>query len=224
MLPFTVEQFFALFARYNVAIWPAQIFSYLLGTAAVFLLHARSAWSDRIIAAVLGAMWAWTGIGYHLVFFATINKAAYLFGVLFMIQAGALAYAGAFHHRIAFGARADAPGWLGAFFVLYAALLYPAIGVMTGHSPSELPMFGVTPCPVTIFTLGMLLLTRDAFPVPLLAIPVAWSLIGGCAAVLLQVPQDWLLLASGVIAAPLIVMNRRKRFPAQASDASTTCR
>jgi hypothetical protein len=32
----------------------------------------------------------------------------------------------------------------------------------------------------------------------LLVIPVLWSLVGGSAAFLLQVPQDWILLASGL--------------------------
>jgi hypothetical protein len=56
----------------------------------------------------------------------------------------------------------------------------------------------------------MLLSTRQPFPASLLAVPFAWSLIGGSAAVLLNVPQDWLLLASGVIAAPLVLSQRRR--------------
>ena len=69
----------------------------------------------------------------------------------------------------------------------------------------EMPMFGVTPCPVTIFTFGMLLLTTRPPSRWLLVIPFIWSLIGGSAAVLLGVPQDWALLASGLIAIPLIL-------------------
>jgi hypothetical protein len=53
-------------------------------------------------------------------------------------------------------------------------------------------MFGVTPCPVTIFTFGLLL-------------------VGGSAAVLLQVPQDWLLLVSGCVALPLILFRGRQK-------------
>lgn len=210
MLPFTAEQFFDLFARYNAAIWPAQLLAYLLAVVAVLLLRACKGWSDRIIVAILATMWAWTGLAYHLAFFTTINGAAYLFGVLFAVQAAALAHAGVMRHRIVFDARRNAAAWTGAFFMLYATVLYPLIGAMTGHSRTELPMFGVTPCPVTIFTLGMLLLTRD-LPLMLLVIPVLWSLIGGSAAILLQVPQDWLLLASGFIATALTLAGRRKQ-------------
>jgi hypothetical protein len=209
VLPFTTEQFRAVFRSYNEAIWPAQIVAYLLAGLAVVALYGRSARSDRIIAAALAIMWAWTGIAYHLAFFATINKAAYVFSVLFIIQAASLAYAGFLQHRIAFGFHPAPTAWLGAFFVLYATILYPLTGMVAGHSYPELPMFGVTPCPVTIFTFGMLLLTLRPPPVSLLAIPALWSLIGGSAAILLSVPQDWLLLVSGMVSVGLIIARRR---------------
>lgn len=110
-----------------------------------------------------------------------------MFSVLFIIQAASLAYTGFLQHRIAFGFHPAPTAWLGAFFVLYATILYPLIGMVAGHSYPELPMFGVTPCPVTIFTFGMLLLTLRPPPVSLLAIPALWSLIGGSAAILLSV-------------------------------------
>jgi hypothetical protein len=49
-------------------------------------------------------------------------------------------------------------------------------------------------------------------PVPnwLLVVPAIWSLIGGSAAIVLNVPQDWLLLFSGGIAVPLIVVRDRR--------------
>ena len=55
----------------------------------------------------------------------------------------------------------------------------------------------MTPCPVALFTLGWLLLLRSPVKWWVTAIPVAWSLIGGTAAFLLEVPQNWVLLASG---------------------------
>jgi hypothetical protein len=48
----------------------------------------------------------------------------------------------------------------------------------------------------------------------LLVIPFAWSLIGGSAAFLLGVPQDWALLVSGLLAAPMLL-----RGPARQSVA-----
>ncbi len=210
MLPFTNEQFLAVFANYNSAIWPSQIAAYLLGGIAVVLLPRKTPVSDRIVAAILAMMWLWTGVGYHGRWFSAINKAAFLFAALYIVQGCYLIYAGVYRRQLRFGLRWGLATWAGAAFVGYAAIVYPLIGIATGHHYPEMPMFGVTPCPVTIFTFGMLLLTIGPVPRWLVVIPVVWSLIGGSAAILLSVPQDWLLLLSGCIAIPLLVTRDRR--------------
>lgn len=210
MLPFTVEQFLGVFRNYNAAIWPIQIVAYVLGGLALALVFCKAKWSDQIIAGILSAMWAWTGLAYHLTFFTAINKMAYAFGALFVVQAAAFAYAGINRRRIVFGFAADSPAWIGIVFVFYAAGLYPLLGLALGHPFAELPMFGVTPCPVTIFTFGMLLLTSNRVPRSLLVIPVLWSIVGGSAAMLLRVPQDWLLLVSGIVSVALLMRRDRR--------------
>lgn len=209
MLPFTSGQFFAVFAAYNEAIWPTQIAAYLLGVIAVALLFWNPPGADRIIVAIVAAMWLWTGATYHALFFSAINKAAYIFAALFIIQGGYLIYAGLHRGQLRFGHRSRPLNWTGVALMTYAAILYPLIGLSTGHRYPAIPMFGVTPCPVTIFTLGLLLLATPPLSRRLLVIPLIWSLIGGSAAFLLHVPQDWLLLASGVITVPLIALGNR---------------
>jgi Family of unknown function (DUF6064) len=209
MLPFTPEQFFVVFVNYNNAIWPIQIAAYLLGCISVALLFRKTREADRFIAGILAVMWLWTGLGYHGRWFSVINKAAYIFAALFIVQGCYLIFAGVFRHKIRFGIRRGVAAWAGAAFVAYAAIVYPLIGVATGQRYPEAPMFGVTPCPVTIFTFGMFLMTLCPVPRWLLVIPAVWSLIGGTAAILLNVPQDWLLLLSGCIAVPLMVFRDR---------------
>ncbi|RTE91646.1 DUF6064 family protein [Bradyrhizobium sp. LVM 105] len=208
MLPFTQQQFLAVFSDYNEAIWPSQIVAYLLGGTAFLLLFRQTARSSRAIAVVLSAMWIWTGVLYHGIWFSQINKSAYLFALLFVIEGGGLILAGAYGHQLRFGFRRGAAAWIGASLVGYSAIVYPLIGMATGHDYPAVPVFGVTPCPVAIFTFGMLLLTIGPVPHWLLVVPVIWSLIGGSAAILLAVPQDWLLLVSGLVAAPLIAIRR----------------
>lgn len=208
MLPFTIEQFLAVFAEYNLAIWPIQIVAYLVGAAAVALVFLEIAWSGRAIAAALTAMWLWTGIAYHGMFFAAINKPAYVFGALFVLQGLYFIFEGVVRDRMVFSARSDLAGWAGYGFIAYAMVIYPLLGIATGHIWPAIPMFGITPCPVTIFTFGMLLLATG-WSRWLLVIPVLWSLIGGSAAFLLGVQQDWLLLVSGVITILVLVLRRR---------------
>jgi hypothetical protein len=209
MLPFSPEQFLSVFVNYNTAIWPVQVGAYMLGCLAIFLLFWKASHADRIVAGVLAAMWLWTGVAYHGIFFSTINKAAYLFGTFFVIQGAYLLYSGVYHNRLRFGLGAGIASWLGMALVIYAAVLYPLIGMSAGHFYPEMPVFGVTPCPVTIFTFGLFLLTNAPISRWLLVVPFCWSLIGGSAAVLLHVPQDWLLLASGLMAVPLIIVRDR---------------
>jgi hypothetical protein len=210
MLPFTSEQFLAVFVAYNEAIWPIQIAAYLLGAIAVALLFWNPPGADRIIVAIVAAMWLWTGVAYHALFFSAINKAAYIFAALFIAQGGALIYAGVYRDQVRFGNRTRPLSWVGVALMIYAAILYPLIGLSTGHRYPEIPMFGVTPCPVTIFTFGLFLLATPPLSRWLLVIPFIWSLIGGSAAYLLHVPQDWPLLVSGFVAVPLIVFGTRR--------------
>ncbi|CAN7767178.1 DUF6064 family protein [Variovorax sp. LjRoot290] len=212
MLPFTRDQFFTLFGAYNEAVWPVQVLSYVLGGAMVVLVVRPSRAGGRVIGLALALMWVWTGIAYHGLFFSSINKAALLFGVLFVVQGGLLFYAAVWKGRMAFGVGRGSGAWLGWAFVVYAAAIYPLLGMWMGHRYPEMPMFGISPCPVTIFTLGLLLLTTTPVSRWLFVIPILWSLVGGSAAILLGVAQDWLLLFSGV-AVPLVVLRNRNLPP-----------
>jgi hypothetical protein len=122
--------------------------------------------------------------------------------------AAALLFAdGVWRARLAFEPRAAPQRWLGWSLVIYAAAVYPVIGLVMGLHWDELPAFGLTPCPVALFTTGCLLLTTHDVPRRLLVIPLCWSLIGGSAALLLGMPQDSVLAASGLA---LLALWRRR--------------
>jgi hypothetical protein len=86
-LPFTIEQFFAVFAAYNAAIWPAQIAAYGLGLAVVGMLLWDSMIGKRQLLFILAGIWAWNGIVYHFGFFTPINPMGRGFSALFLLQA-----------------------------------------------------------------------------------------------------------------------------------------
>ena len=209
MLPFTHETFIDVFRVYNTAIWPAQVAAYLLGATVVLLLMHPPPWADRTIAAILGLMWLWTGLAYHAAHFSAINRAAYGFAAFFVVQGLMLAWAGSVG-SLALRPRGGARGGIGLGMIFYALLLYPAIGALAGQSYPAMPVFGVAPCPLAIFTFGVLLLA-DPLPLRLLIVPLLWSLVGGSAAFLLQVPQDWALLLSGILVAAALLLDRRHR-------------
>lgn len=208
-LPFTREQFLGVFADYNAAVWPVQVVAYMLGLVVVVALLRPSPLRDRLVAGVLAAMWVWTGVVYHGIFFARINPVALAFGALFVVEGALFVVAGVAKRQLVFGRSTGLSSVLGWVLVAYAAVLYPLLGKLTGHGYPAQPMFGITPCPVTLFTFGVLLLTVVPVPRWLVIIPLAWSLVGGSAAFMLGVAQDWPLFFSGLTIALLILRDRR---------------
>jgi hypothetical protein len=220
MLPFTREQFFGILVDYNANVWPVQVVAYLVGIGSIALLIRPFRTGGRVIAGALAAMWVWTGVAYHGFYFSAINQAAFAFAGLFVLQGLLLLYFGVWRARLSFDARAGSSPALGWALIAYAAVVYPLMGIGSGHRLGELPMFGIAPCPVTIFTFGLLLLAASPLIHWLLVIPIIWSLIGGSAAFLLRVPQDWLLLFSGVTIMAILWRRRREAIPHQSRSAA----
>lgn len=52
-LPFDVGQFFDVFTRYNVAVWPAQVLLTGMAFGAVVLALRPRPWSDRVVSGIL---------------------------------------------------------------------------------------------------------------------------------------------------------------------------
>jgi hypothetical protein len=211
-MPFTVEQFFGVFTAYNAAIWPAQIVAYALGLVAVGALWLPATHAARLILAVLALMWLWNGVGYHWLFFAGVNPAAKVFAVLFAVQSVLLAAVALARPGVSIRLGRDFRSVAGFTFIAYALLIYPALGLRTGHGLLGGPMFGVAPCPTTIFTIGLLLLMRGQAVAWLSIIPLLWSLIGLAAALQLGMFEDLALpVASLALAAVLAVEGFRAR-------------
>lgn len=209
-LPFTVDQFFSLFETYNRSIWPTQVVAYALGVGLVLLAVQDERYSGRIIAGILGFFWVWMGMVYHVMFFKRINPAAALFGALFIFQGVLFIVFGAVREKLAFRLTRKPVPLVGAFFVLYAMVIYYALAVVYGHPYPAAPMFGVAPCPTVIFTFGILLWATRPIPWYLYIIPLLWSLIGTTAAWNLDVPPDYGLGIAGIAGTALLVLQNRK--------------
>jgi hypothetical protein len=208
-MPFTVDQFMEVFKIYNLSVWPAQIFLNILALSMVFFAVRKHRLTDRINSGILGFLWLWIGIVYHLIYFTAINKAAYIFGPLFIIQAFIFVYAGILKNRLSFNYQGNIYAASGAVFVVYALLIYPLLGYFLGHIYPESPTFGL-PCPTTIFTFGILLWTDRKVPKYVLVIPLLWSVIGFSAAINLGVREDYGLLIAGVLGSLLLWLRDRK--------------
>jgi len=210
-MPFTRQEFFEVFAAYNLATWPLPVLAYLLGIAAVGLSFHGSRAATALISAVLALMWLVNGLGYHWVYFAPVNPIARGFAILFVAQAGLLMAAPILWPGFRIAARRDARTAAGLGLAAFALIIYPTWGRLAGHHYPAVPVFGLAPCPTTIFTIGLLLLGTWRVARWLLIIPAVWAAIGGSAAVLLGVPQDFGLIAAILTAAGFALAPLRSR-------------
>ena len=207
-LPFTLEQFMNVFERYNQAVWPSQIVLNLLGVAAVVLAFRNTTRNGILISLILAILWLWSGIAYHVAFFSVINPAAYGAAVLFCMEALLIVAAGVLKHRLVWHPRVDAAGLAGGVLILYALVVYPVLGLLLGHAYPKSPTFGC-PCPMTIFTFGMLLWTGSKVPFWLVIIPSLWAIVGLSAVLSLGMHEDLGLFVSCIVAVTILVIRDR---------------
>jgi hypothetical protein len=212
-LPFTRDQFFEVFARYNEGVMPLQLALFLLALSAFGAMVIRRRGSDRVVSAILAGVWAWMGIVYHFIYFAPVNPAAPVFGAMFLTAAALFAWAGMVRGRLVFDADNRARRIAGHALIAYALVGYPIVSLLLGRQYPDVPTFGV-PCPTTIFTIGMLAFLSRPFPRYVLVVPIAWAFIGGQAAFLLGVPEDLGLLLAGLAGLWLAFDRPRERRPA----------
>jgi hypothetical protein len=198
-MPFTGDQFFEVFAAYNAAIWPVQIIAYALGLIAVAMLWSNWSIGKQLVLTILAIMWLWIGFAYHLKFFAPINPAAKGFAAIFIVQAILLLASSIDRDSLQLEVRRDLRSFLGLAAIFYALFVYELLGYLSGHGLMRGPLFGVAPCPTTIFTVGVLLLARGKPVIWLAIIPVIWSIVGVSAAVLFDVREDIALAVTATI-------------------------
>ena len=132
-LPFSFEQFIEVFKNYNTAVFPMQFLLYFLGLAAFYLAVKKNSLSNKIISAILSFFWLWMGVVYHLVFFTTINKAAYIFGSLFILQGALFLLKGVFQSKLSFEFHGDIYGTAAITFIVFALIIYPLTSFFLGH-------------------------------------------------------------------------------------------
>jgi hypothetical protein len=196
--PFTTEQFFHVIEQYNSAIFPFQFILIILGIIAVVFLHTNKEKYNNLISGFLAFLWLWIGIAYHIVFFTDINKAAYGFGAISILQ-GIFFLIELRKGKLVYSFTKNSRSYLGYFFIVFGLIIYPVISFLMGENFSETISLGL-PCPTTIMTFGFLMLTSNKLSKYLLIIPTVWAIIGTGAAINFGVTQDYVMLVSAIVA------------------------
>lgn len=207
--PFTTEQLFDVFAKYNLTLFPFQLIIILAGFVCIYFLHSKKTIKNKIIGCYLGILWMWIGSVYHLAFFSEINKLAYIFGGLFILQGLFIFINSLFGNNLEFSFSRKPKNFIAYFFILFGLIIYPVISYFTEGSLNKIIALGL-PCPSAIFTFGFFILAGNKLPKYFLIIPSLWSIIGLSAAINFGVYQDYFLIISAVIADIFILKQHTK--------------
>jgi hypothetical protein len=215
----TSEELLEVFAAYNLQIWPMQILAYLMGVVACYFAFRKGRLSQRVVPGILAFFWLWVAFLFWLPSSLQGFTIGYLFTAMFAIE-GVLFLIQAVKPQLAFGIYRKSHTILGMVFMLYALLGYPLIGLLIGHRYPRTPAFGLTPCPLIIYTFGLLLLTRSKVPKRLLVIPFFYSL-SGVVWISIGIWEDVGLVLSSLASVYLIWQRDRKPYETLPFDDST---
>lgn len=155
-LMFSPATYARLMEQYHRDVWPAQGLGLIVGLVALWLTTWRGAPALRLQAGLLAAAFLWIAWAFHLQRYSSINSAATYLAIAFAVQAAllatlALARTGGAQ---AFKSRTQKLGWV---LSLAGLVLYPLAGVVAGLPWSRIEVFGISPEPTALASVGLLL-------------------------------------------------------------------
>jgi hypothetical protein len=101
--------------------------------------------------------------------------------------------------RLRFSYGTQIKDYIAYILIAYGLIIYPVIIFFVEGSFCETIVLGL-PCPSTIFTFGLIILTTQKFPKYLLIIPSIWAVIGLSAAIHIGVIQNVMIIISAIVA------------------------
>lgn len=213
-----IEDFFSTLQIYNETVSPITVLTFILGLLTVYLVSKRSNQASRFVAFILSFLWIWSGLVFHILFFGpteveflgiTLTGVWYFSGFLFILQSLIFLVYGPIKNTLSFSLDLTPCSIVGSGFVIYSMIIYPLIGGLTGYIYPKYPIFGTAPCPVTIFTTGILLWTNKKVPLLAIIIPFIWGIMGIMPVLLANVYADIGLIVSSIIGFPLIFLHNK---------------
>ena len=194
-LLFSPRTYYRLLELYNADVWPAHALALTLGFIS---LAALSGVRARVIPAILAVAWAWVAWAYLLTRYDTINWAAKYFAAAFAVEAVMLIATGLLPGR--FALRAGMFQSVGGLLFAFALIAQPLIGpLIIGRPWAQIEMFGMTPDPTVVGTLGVLVAAQRPHW-ELMVVPLLWCAISGATLWTMQSP-DWMIMPAAALVA-----------------------
>ena len=192
---------------YNNAIFPMQIIIMIVAIILTYFLFAKPGTkTNKMMKAYLSFTFAWNGIIFFLIFGKEL-PGIFLGAPLFIIVAILFAW-DIFGNKTQL--RLPDIKWrryLMMFWILLA-FLYPLIGLAFGHYYPKTCIFGVMPCPTTVFALALLVAAIPKVDKKVYVLLLVWALpaFGKCLGAL-NLYEDCVLFWTGIYALIMLIEN-----------------
>ena len=202
-LMFSPQVYYRLFELHNRALWPAQLLTILVGFAILYLLLRRQGGGDRLIAAMLGALWIWLAWAFFWERYPTINWAAAYVAPFIALEGLLLIGLGAMGGRPIFISSRAPSALTGLGLFAFALTCYPFLAPIMGRPWLSGELFGIAPDPTALATLALLALAEGRTRWLAMLIPALWCVLSAVTLWTMGagdffLPIAWALAAIGI--------------------------
>jgi len=192
---------------YNNAIFPMQIIIVVIAAVLTYLLFVKpDTKTNNMMKAYLSFTFAWNGIIFFLIFGKELPGT--FLGAPLCILIAILFVWDIFANKTQF--RVPDIKWQRYLMMLWIllAFLYPLIGFALGHYYPKTCIFGVMPCPTTVFALALLAAAIPKIDKKVYILLLVWALpaFGKCLGAL-DLYEDCVLFWTGVYALIMLIKN-----------------
>lgn len=194
LIMFSADTYYRLFGLYNKAYWPLQLFAALLGITIIAMMLRPRAQSTRIIHTILMFCWAWVAYSYQLQHFATVNSVAPYYAIMFFIQSALLLWFVLRPQQEPPARPCHSVQHLGFAYIVFAVFFHPLLPLLNDRPWIQAEVFGLSPDPTAVATIGVLLAQRqNKHLLFLMLIPLLWCSISTTTLWTLSSPDAWLM-------------------------------
>ncbi len=208
-LLFSPQVYERLFVLNNQDMWPVQFIWLLLGAGAL-ACAMRPGWSGAgagagAIVVIMGAAWLSVAAGFFSGRYLEINWLGAYIAPLAALQGAALLASGLWGRlRFADFGNRRLPELIGIGVLACAIVAYPLLALAFGFSAAGAQVFGLTPDPTALATLGALALVSGWLRFLLAIVPAGWCAFTALTLWTLD-RNDW-LIAPGLMAIAFIAI------------------
>jgi len=174
LIPYSAEAYQGLFAFYYLDTSPAHLIALPFGFVITVMLARHSKRGPVLSRLIIAAFWVWTGAIFHGQYLIDLNWAAKYFGYVFIVQ-GVLITGHTLINRNNICRPESLTRVIGGMLVILGMALSPTAAAIMETPISHAHLFGITPLPLIIATVGVLVVTLDRIPLWLLIIPAIWA-------------------------------------------------